>query len=76
VATPLNMQAQSMIGDAELMAACRQGDAMNFDVYYEDEVAAAAMVNHRRQGSSQKRRCGSFGKAPNTCANRMGPDRS
>ena len=41
-----NMQAQSMLGDAELMAAGRQGDAMNFDGNYEDDVGVAA-TNHQ-----------------------------
>ena len=40
------MQAQSMLGDAELMAAGRQGDAMNFDGNYEDDVGVAA-TNHQ-----------------------------
>ena len=44
-----NMQAQSMLGDAELMAAGRQGDAMNFDGNYEDDVGVAATNQVRQQ---------------------------
>ena len=36
------MQAQSMLENAELMIAGRQGDAMNFDCNYEDDVGVAA----------------------------------
>ncbi len=42
-----------MIGDAELMAAGRQGDAMNFDGNFEDDVGVASqVVRHQRPVSS------------------------
>ncbi len=46
---PLNMQAQSMLGDAELMATGRQGDAMNFE--HEDPSMSVnnGIPDHQRQ---------------------------
>ena len=44
---PLNMQAQSMLGDAELMATGRQGDAMNFE--HEDPSSSINSGLHEQQ---------------------------
>ncbi len=44
-----------MLGDAELMAAGRQGDAMNFDGNYEDDVGAAATNQIRQRPTSNMR---------------------
>jgi hypothetical protein len=47
-----NMQAQSMLGDSELMAAGRQGDAMNFDGNYEED---SSNMNRRPQSNIRNR---------------------
>ena len=49
---PQNMQAQSMLGDAELMAAGRQGDAMNFE--HEDPSSSGLGMPDQQQHHHQR----------------------